>query len=159
MKRKSAFSPEVGASSILMIFVVLCLTTFGVLSYVTANADQKISAKNAESAKNYYKAYASVQSKLQRIDSALLAAKTDSDAEAALSSVDGVTIAKTGANKTQVSFSEQVDTNRKISVVLTINPHGSTPRYQIAEQKLISTAEEQDTGDETLPLWQGSSTQ
>lgn len=77
MKRKSSFFPGVGASSILMIFVVLCLTMFGVLSFVTANADYKISTKNANTVENYYKASSSAQQKLAEIDSVLLQAKSD----------------------------------------------------------------------------------
>ncbi len=79
MKRKSDIQFGVGGSSILMIFVILCLTTFGILSFVTANADYKISAKNAETVKNYYKAYAEAQTRLQQIDGALLDAGKDAE--------------------------------------------------------------------------------
>ncbi|WP_444642742.1 hypothetical protein ACRQU7_00100 [Caproiciproducens sp. R1] len=77
MRRKGNFHLGVGASSILMIFVVLCLTTFGILSYVTANADNKISTKNAETVENYYTATAIAEQKLQKIDEALLSARED----------------------------------------------------------------------------------
>ena len=190
MKRKSRFFPGVGASSILMIFVVLCLTTFGVLSYVTANADRKISTKNAESVENYYKAYTQVQSKLQQIDSALLTAQTKIDtsvynntasaaqekqtggimiraplpnknyftfAKTELSAINAVTVTETEENKLQVSFSEQVDTNRNISVILTVNPYGEAQRYQITQQKLVTNSPAESS--DTLTLWQGSSTQ
>jgi hypothetical protein len=79
MKIKRDFQFGVGGSSILMIFVILCLTTFGILSFVTANADYKISNKNAETVQNYYKAYAFSQAKLQQIDSALLDARKDAE--------------------------------------------------------------------------------
>jgi hypothetical protein len=77
MESKNRIPFSVGGSSILMIFVVLCLTTFGILSYVTANADCKISIKNADTVKNYYEAGASVQTRLEQIDGALLLAKSD----------------------------------------------------------------------------------
>lgn len=77
MKSNGNFQFSVGGASILMIFVVLCLTTFGVLSYVTANADGRISAKNAEAVQNYYKANRQAQTKLEEVDSALAAAKSD----------------------------------------------------------------------------------
>lgn len=79
MKRKSSFNLSVGASSILMIFVVLCLTTFGILSYITANADSKISTKNAETVENYYAAATTAEKKLQAIDDSLLSAKHDAE--------------------------------------------------------------------------------
>lgn len=77
MESKNRIPFSVGGSSILMIFVVLCLTTFGILSYVTANADCRISTKNADTVKNYYEAGAEVQARLEQIDSALVLAKSD----------------------------------------------------------------------------------
>lgn len=77
MESKNRIPFSVGGSSVLMIFVVLCLTTFGILSYVTANADCRISTKNADTVKNYYEAGAEVQVRLEQIDSALVLAKRD----------------------------------------------------------------------------------
>ncbi len=79
MKRKGNFNLSVGASSILMIFVVLCLTTFGILSYVTANADSKISTKNAETVENYYAGATAAEKILQEIDDSLLSARHDAE--------------------------------------------------------------------------------
>lgn len=77
MNKKGSFHFSVGASSILMIFVVLCLTTFGILSYVTANADSKLSTKNSETVENYYKGIAAGEKMLKQIDEALSSAKLD----------------------------------------------------------------------------------
>lgn len=77
MKQKRSYNWSVGASSILMIFVVLCLTTFGILSYVTANADNKLSTKNAETVENYYNGTVLSEEMLREIDTALLGAAQD----------------------------------------------------------------------------------
>jgi hypothetical protein len=74
-KEKNEFHLTVGTSSILMIFVVLCLTTFGVLSFVTANADYKLSNKNAEAVTAYYQADSKANELLKTIDSELLLAR------------------------------------------------------------------------------------
>jgi hypothetical protein len=89
MKTKGNFQFSVGGASILMIFVVLCLTAFGILSYVTANADSRISEKNAEAVQNYYKADGKIQEGLKQIDAALLTAKTDAKQAAEKGSLDG----------------------------------------------------------------------
>ncbi len=75
MKNKSEFHLSVGTSSILMIFVVLCLTTFGVLSFVTANADYKLSRKNADAVFAYYQSDSKADELLKMIDSRLLLAR------------------------------------------------------------------------------------
>ena len=50
-KEKRSFGLSIGSSSILMVFVVLCLTTFATLSLVSANADYKLDVyKRQESA-------------------------------------------------------------------------------------------------------------
>lgn len=90
MKSKGNFQFSVGGASILMIFVVLCLTAFGILSYVTANADSRISAKNAEAVQNYYKADGQIQAELKQVDAVLLTAKADAKQAADEGSVDGL---------------------------------------------------------------------
>ena len=58
----------VGGSSILAVFVVLCLTTFATLSLVSANADLRLSRKSAESVSAYYTADAGAQALLAQLD-------------------------------------------------------------------------------------------
>lgn len=68
MREKYTFKVSTGITSILMIFVVLCITSFGVLSYSSANADLKLSKKNADNIEKYYKAYGNVMDKYSIID-------------------------------------------------------------------------------------------
>ena len=56
-ERKSRFSPTVvGGSSLLVIFAVLCMTVFALLSISTARADARLSEANAATTTNYYEA-------------------------------------------------------------------------------------------------------
>lgn len=70
-KNKNSFGISVGSSSILVVFVVLCLTTFATLSLVSANADYNLSAKTADATKNYYAADCEAEEKLQAVDAVL----------------------------------------------------------------------------------------
>ena len=54
-KKQSSFS-SIGITSLVLIFVMLCLLTFSVLSLVTARADLRLSQKNAERTSAYYDA-------------------------------------------------------------------------------------------------------
>lgn len=90
MRSNGNFQFSVGGASILMIFVVLCLTTFGVLSYVTANADNRISERNAEAVKNYYQANRQAQTKLEEVDGALAAARSDAKQAVEEGTCDGL---------------------------------------------------------------------
>ena len=62
----------VGASSILLIFVVLSLTSFGVLTLVSARADKRLTARTVETTAAYYAADAAAQQTLYAIDEALI---------------------------------------------------------------------------------------
>jgi hypothetical protein len=77
-KEKSAFGVNIGSSSILLIFVILCLVSFAVLSIVSANADKKLSARVADRAADYYEACNKAEEVLSTIDDELLNAYNNS---------------------------------------------------------------------------------
>lgn len=90
MKSKRNFQFSLGWSSILMVFVVLCLTAFGILSYVTANADYKISEKTSQTMQEYYTASRQAEVKLQQIDEAVLQARSDAKQASSSGTCDGL---------------------------------------------------------------------
>lgn len=64
---------NVGGASILVIFVLLCLTTFATLSMVSANADLKLTQRTAQAAREYYEADARAEELLLRAEELLAA--------------------------------------------------------------------------------------
>ena len=71
MKMRGGFKVSVGISSLLMIFVVLALTTFSVLGYVTANSDYKLADKTANGVSAYYEAEMKSENFLTALDQEL----------------------------------------------------------------------------------------
>lgn len=47
---------NIGTSSLILIFIILCLTVFGLLSLSSAGSDWKLAQKNAEAVRAYYEA-------------------------------------------------------------------------------------------------------
>lgn len=82
MKAKESAPFGTGMSSLLMIFVVLCLTVFGVLAYMTARADDRLTQRSAQMVQAYYTADAKAEEALAQLDEALL----EFDPETALES-------------------------------------------------------------------------
>ena len=72
MKKKESAPFGAGVSSLLMVFVVLCLTVFGVLAYMTARADSRLTQRSAQMVQAYYAADAEAEEALARLDAALL---------------------------------------------------------------------------------------
>jgi hypothetical protein len=71
MENKREFSINIGLPSIMLIFVVLCLVSFGVLSLVSANADRKLSKKVLTRQQEYYNASNTAQEMLAEVDNKL----------------------------------------------------------------------------------------
>ena len=81
--KKQTFGMNIGSSSMLMIFVTLCLVSFAALSIVSANADKSLSEKIAVRTAAYYEACNSAEESLAGIDKLLqaqYAAAPDKDA-------------------------------------------------------------------------------
>ena len=71
MDRKLKMGVGIGGPSIIMIFVVLCFTTLGALSLMTADADWKLTEKVAASVTDYYAADSKAEEILAAADAAL----------------------------------------------------------------------------------------
>lgn len=73
-----SFSNGVGSSSLLVIFVILCLVSFATLSIVSANADYKLSNKVLDRTTAYYDASNQAEQQLAQLHQTLAAAYADS---------------------------------------------------------------------------------
>lgn len=73
-----SFSNGVGSSSLLVIFIILCLVSFATLSIVSANADYKLSNKVLDRTTAYYEASNQAEQQLAQLHQTLAAAYTDS---------------------------------------------------------------------------------
>ncbi|MFT3984945.1 MAG: hypothetical protein QM697_13640 [Lachnospiraceae bacterium] len=56
MKKKLSSGLNVGSSSILVTFVLLCLVTFAALSFLSANSDYRLSRQAADRTTDFYEA-------------------------------------------------------------------------------------------------------
>lgn len=128
----------VGASSILLILVVVSLTLFAALSLMQARADAALTQKTAESIATFYDADARAQEKLAALDDAL-------QQGASPESIDGVTRQADGT----LSFSIQTQDGHALNV--RIDPSGG--RCNILAYQYENT---QDwAGENAGTLWQG----
>lgn len=71
MKKKKEFSLNIGISSILFIFVVLCLVSFSILSLSSALSDHRLTERVKENTEAYYEACNEAEALLCTFDSTL----------------------------------------------------------------------------------------
>ena len=157
MKQKGNFHFGVGTSSILMIFVVLCLTVFAVLSFSTARADQRLTEKALAGTAAYYAADVQAEETLAQIDGILaevLAAAPENYMEeaAAALSTEGISISLDGGGLSGTAdFS--VGEDRVYRLSFRVNPVGADSRYTVTARRVENTGIWED---EFLDVWEGS---
>ncbi len=141
MKNKR-FGVNVGSSSILIIFVIVCLVCFAALSIVSANSDYKMTKKMAERERNYYQACNDAYQALSDIDITLQKLYESVDSEDAFYMQAGY----------QKSFAYPISDIQSLQVSLKIiYPQTDTePFYEITEWRVITTGTLEY--DESLPL-------
>ncbi len=128
---RTSAPPLVGASSLLVIFAVLCLTVFALLSISTVRADQRLSEQSAASVEGYYRA--------DRQAEEILAQLRAGERPEGVTEHNGIYTYACTISDTQ-------------SLVVEAAVDGSS--YTILRWQAVSTAEWQ--ADETLRVWDGA---
>lgn len=158
MKNKHQLPIGIGISSILLIFVILCLLTFAVLSLVSANADYKLVKKNSAHTYEVYEAENSANELMDKIDSILKSTYQSSDSsdylkqvQQNLTSLDGISF----PSKDQIAYEIKVNEHQILQVVLLLNSEikKGDSFYQIETWKLTGTQTWE--ADDTLPVYTG----
>lgn len=132
-----------GVSSLLLIFVSLCLITFAVLSFSSAQADFKLSSKMASHTKEYYNACNKANEKLGEIDRILAdtfhQAHTETEYFSSLEkALDGYF-----SEDHTVHFQISIDQDQLLSVVLEISypSFADDTFYTVRQWKTVNTAD------------------
>ncbi len=157
MKQKRNFHFGIGTSSILMIFVVVCLTVFAVLSFSTARADQRLTEKALEETAAYYAADMRAEETLARVDGVLAdllasAPENYTDAAAAALSAEGVSASLDGGSlfgTAEFSIGE----DRVYRLSFRVNPAGAASRYTVMARIVENTGVWEE---EFLDVWEGN---
>ncbi len=132
MKKKKLSFTNVGASSILTIFAVLCFIVFALLSLSTATANHKLAIKSVDAVTSYYEA--------------------DTEAEHILAQIrqgevpDGVS-----RDGNTYTYACPIDENQQLSVEVAFETEGGD--YQIRKWKKEYIGEWET--DDTIEVWDG----
>lgn len=125
-KKKFAQGVNVGSSSILVTFVLLCLVTFAALAFVSANSDYKLSQQTADRTTRFYEANHMAEVFLLNIDSQVKMKFNDSASESdffngiedVFSDNDSVIIEKQDNGTIHLSYSVKISDKQDLEVTL-----------------------------------------
>lgn len=146
MKRHGTNSGiSIGSSSLILIFVVLCMTVFSVLTLISANAEKKLSDKSAQAVSDYYNADLAATMKINEIAEAL--SSSDSAAAQQLIIPDAeFTAAEDGII---VSFDTEIDSRRTLHTEALLTENS----LKITEWKTVTKTE---AAEDSPGLWDGT---
>ncbi|MFV0362072.1 MAG: hypothetical protein ACK5LL_03160 [Suipraeoptans sp.] len=156
MKKKSTPITNIGTVSLLMIFIILCLVVFAVLSLSSSTRDHTLSKRVAIQNTAYYTASNDATYKLKEIDDTFLELNEAADDYneillSRLSDIKDITIQNENS-EIIISYSREISSDRELQVVLIVNSPSkySEGFYKINKWKSVSTKEW--TNDETMNL-------
>ncbi|MFI3236906.1 MAG: hypothetical protein R3Y47_02615 [Lachnospiraceae bacterium] len=130
---------SIGISLILVVFILLCLITFGTLSFMLADADNDLSISSAENITQYYAADMLAQEELQRIDALLQELYTTSNdyVQSLEENFDDISVED---GDVYLTFSTQVSEQETLISTLLIYTEVETDYYRITSWTLENTA-------------------
>ncbi|MCM1328958.1 MAG: hypothetical protein NC253_05895 [Ruminococcus sp.] len=152
MNGKSGRKPAgigTGYLSIMMIFVVLCLTMLAALSYSTASGENRYSQKSAEYTKSYYAADLAAKRVLAEVDGVVSGYGDPADflLLAELDGMENITYENVFGG-IEVSWSTPINSTQSIFSRVKFTGEG----FEIISWRTGSTAEQSGT---TLNVWDG----
>ena len=167
MRKQSEKAPapffNIGASSLLVIFLILCLVTFAILTLTSAKSDADFAEKLAQHKTNYYAACNTAESTLDEIDAVLADAWQLSDTAAVFTEIETRLTALNSREQLQlsmdftqseptVSYAVAIDDKQNLCVTLTLAaaPAKGEAYYRISQWQVQSSGEW--NGDQTLNL-------
>lgn len=130
-KKPSSGAPAVGGSSLMVIFAVLCLTVFAMLTLSSSVSDRRLADASLKNISGYYKADCAAELILSQLRSGQLP--------------DGVE-----RNGSTFSYTCPVSDTQALDVAVCINGQND---IDILTWQLVSTS--QSSGDEALDVWDG----
>jgi type II secretory pathway component PulJ len=166
MKQNHAPLLNVGIPSLFLIFLLLCLVTFSVLSLSSAKADEKLSQRTADRVTEYYTASNEANRTLSQVDTDLMACYEKSENQTAywknvtdfFSSQDEFEVIDSDSSDTGLALQWQTTINDSQELLVCLDVVYPTSDgealYQITKWEVENTTEW--TPDLSQPVYQGS---
>lgn len=131
MKKNGTLSlPAVGISSLLVIFAVLCLTVFALLSVSTVNAHRRLAESSRSAVEGYYQADCAAEEILAQLRSGKIPDDVHRDGDV-------------------YSYSCTISDTQELAVCVQLNGSG----FKILRWQAISTTDWE--AEDRLPVWDG----
>ena len=144
----------VGYVSVMLIFAIICLTIFAVLSFKAAISTDSFNDRSGEFMRQYYAADTSAKKTLSELNDCAFNAKSSGFFEDAFTesaqNIEGVSVRPT-ARGLLVGYSVAINEHQELSVSIVFNESG---KYSIEQWQSRNVYNE--NSDQHLGVWDGS---
>lgn len=147
-EKQNKYSSGIGGSLILIIFIVLTITVFSVLTLVSAENELGTITRSTKVSEDYYTAEREAALKCSELNN-MVTGITDQQEMIAILSLAEVSV-KSEVGDFSVSFTVEIDDNRLLETVL--KPENDT--LVIVSQKIM--VPDEIIIDESIDVWDGS---
>ena len=148
-KKQSRFSPPaVGGTSLLVVFAVLCLTVFAVLSLATVQADRRLADSAVQGVADYYAADCQAQEILARL--------RNGERPEGVAFSNGVWpygVPPSGSGPLYAGYAVPISDTQELQISVLLMG-GAGVDYVVQRWQAVPTGEWE--GDESLNLWDGT---
>lgn len=154
-KKNKLHGMGVGYVSVMLIFAVICLTVFAVMSFRAASANDGFNVRSGDYLKEYYAADSAAKSRLAELDgiakSAAESGFFEEEFEAAAETIEGVTLNRI-ANGYSANWAVKINDRQELAISVEFTSDGGCEitRWQ---SRTVST---EDSSDSHLGVWDGS---
>lgn len=144
----------VGYVSVMLIFAVICLTIFAVLSFKAAMSTDSFNDRSGEFLKQYYAADSKAKLTLSKLNDSMQAARSsmffEEEFQASASELDGVTVKQTAAGFS-ASYVVPINDRQLLAVAIHFDNNG---KYTIEQWQSCEISGE--TSDSHQNVWDGT---
>lgn len=154
-KKNKLHGMGVGYVSVMLIFAVICLTVFAVMSFRAASANDGFNVRSGDYLKEYYAADSAAKSRLAELDgiakSAAESGFFEEEFEAAAETIEGVTLTRI-MNGYSANWAVKINDRQELAISVEFTSDGGCEitRWQ---SRTVST---EDSSDSHLGVWDGS---
>lgn len=143
---------NIGSTSLILIFIVLCLATFGLLSLSSAKGDWNLAQKGAASARIYYQADSDGESFLKMADEKIKEAFSEPGEEGLENALEKTLGDYYREDSGTVETDIPMEYGQVLHIALQVTKEGKN-LYEISEWKVFNQDEYEI--DDSMPVWTG----
>ena len=148
---------NIGLTSLILIFIILCLATFSLLSLSSARGDQSLALRSAQAVNEYYRADAEGEKWLKQADAILQKETvTGSMSQEEIKTLAGNVASELGCNidETTGYISTDISMERGQALHIDLALTGDENRYKVRSWYVYDSGNYEI--DDSMPVWGGN---